>query len=61
MKKNYYLIRDLARILKVTKRTIYNWENAGKIPKVKRDKMSNYRMYTEEDIKRLKKITGRPW
>jgi len=61
MKRIHYLINDVARILKVTKRSIYNWENAGKIPKVKRDKMSNYRLYTEEDIKKIKKITGRPW
>lgn len=61
MKKGYYFINDLARILKVTKRSIYNWEKSGKIPKVKRDKMSNYRVYTEEDIKKIKKITGRPW
>jgi len=57
--KKKYLIQDVARILGVTKRSIYNWEKAGKIPKVKRDRMSNYRIYSEEDLKKLKKITGR--
>lgn len=57
--KKKYLIGEVAEILGVTKRSIYNWEKAGKIPKVKRDLMSNYRIYAEEDLKKLKKITGR--
>ena len=61
MEKKYYLINEVAKALNVTKRSIYNWEKEGKIPKVKRDKMSRYRLYSEEDIRRLKKITGRPW
>ena len=56
--KRYY-IKDLAEILGVSTRTILNWEQAGKIPKAKRDPMSQYRIYTEESIKKLKKITGR--
>ena len=61
MAEKYYHINDVAKILGVTKRSIYNWEKAGKIPKVKRDRMSHYRIYTEKDIKKLKKLTGRPW
>lgn len=57
--KKRYLIKDVARILGVTRRSIYNWEKAGKIPRVERDPMSGYRIYTEEDLKKLKKITGR--
>ena len=51
--------KDLAKILGVTTRTILNWEKAKKIPKAKRDPMSRYRIYTEQDIQKLKKITGR--
>ncbi len=54
-----FLSQEVAGILGVTRRTLYNWEKAGKIPKTKRDKMSNYRIYTEEDIKKLKRIIGR--
>lgn len=57
--KKLYIIQDVARILGVTKRSIYNWEKAGKIPKAKRDPMSRYRIYTEDDLKKLRKITGR--
>lgn len=51
--------KDMAKILKVSTRTILNWEKAKKIPKAKRDPMSRYRIYTEQDIKKLRKITGR--
>lgn len=57
--KKRYLIQDVARVLGVTKRSIYNWEKAGKIPKARRDPMSRYRIYTEEDLQKLKEITGR--
>ena len=58
--KRCYLFNDVAEILGVSKKTLWNWEQAGKIPKARRDPMNNYRIYTEEDLKKLKKITGRP-
>lgn len=57
--KTRYYMKDLAEILEVSTRTILNWEQAGKIPEAKRDPMNNYRIYTEDDVKKLKKITGR--
>jgi len=58
MKKRYY-INDIIKLLGISKKTYYNWEEAGKVPKAKRDPMSNYRYWSEEDIKKLKRITGR--
>ncbi|MDD5155119.1 MAG: MerR family DNA-binding transcriptional regulator [Candidatus Omnitrophica bacterium] len=58
-RKILFLSQGIAKILGVTRRTLYNWEKAGKIPRAKRDKMSNYRVYAEEDVKKLKKLTGR--
>jgi len=58
-RQKFYLIDDVAAILGVSKSTVRNWEKAGKIPKAKRDKLSNYRFYTASDIKKLQKITGR--
>ena len=49
----------VATMLRVNKRTLFNWEAAGKVPKAKRDPMNNYRYYTEQDITNLKKITRR--
>ena len=58
MQKRYY-ISELIKILRISRKTLYLWDGAGKIPKPKRDPMSGYRYWTEEDIKKLKKITGR--
>jgi DNA-binding transcriptional MerR regulator len=49
----------VAELLGVYKRTLFNWEAAGKIPKAKRDPMNNYRYYLDEDIEELRKITKR--
>lgn len=57
--KKRYTITDIEKILSITRRTYYRWETAGKIPIAKRDPMSHKRYWTEEDIKKLKKITGR--
>lgn len=59
MNNNRYNSQHVAGLLGVYKRTLFNWEESGKIPKAKRDPMNNYRYYTEEDIMKLKKITGR--
>lgn len=56
--KRYY-IEDIERILGICRKTYYNWEKAGKIPKAKRDPMSKFRYWTEKDIEKLKKITER--
>lgn len=57
--KKFFLVKDVIKVLGICKKTYYNWEKAGKIRKAKRDPMNNYRIYTKQDIKRLKKITGR--
>ena len=58
MKERYY-IEDIEKGLGITRRTYYNWEKLGKVPKAKRDPMSKFRYWTEEDLKKLRKITGR--
>lgn len=54
-----YTSAKIQKILKVSKNTLIRWEEAGKIPKPKRDPMSGYRYWTEADLKKLRKITGR--
>ncbi|MFH1014691.1 MAG: MerR family transcriptional regulator [Nitrospirota bacterium] len=58
MEKRYHL-KDLTKILGIGRNTYYNWEQSGKIPKPKRDPMSRFRYWTEKDIRKLRKITGR--
>ncbi len=59
VRKKFYNIQEVADELRVHKWTIYNWEKAGKIPKAARDPMNEYRIYTEVDLKKIKKISGR--
>lgn len=54
-----YFIEDIEKQLGMVQKTYYNWEKAGKVPKAKRDPMSNYRYWTAAGLKKLKKITGR--
>ena len=54
-----FQIKDVEKALHITRRTYYRWEEAGKIPKAKRDPMSNKRYWTKKEIEKLKKITGR--
>lgn len=52
-----YYIWDVERILGVKRANIYYWERAGKIPKAHREPMSNYRYWTESDLRKLRKLT----
>ena len=58
-KTKFYTIQEVADILGVGKSTLYNWERLRKIPKARREGISNYRIFTPVDITRLQKITGR--
>ena len=57
--RKLYRVSEVCKILGIFKNTLYNWEKKGKIPKAYRDPMSNWRLYSEEDIGRIKKISGR--
>ncbi len=54
-----YFIEDVLKALKISRKTYYNWEKAGKIPPAKRDPMSKFRYWMKKDIEQLKKITQR--
>jgi DNA-binding transcriptional MerR regulator len=55
----FYKVAEVCKDLGIFKNTLYNWERKGKIPKASRDPMSGWRMYSEEDIRMIKKISGR--
>jgi len=56
MKK--YFIQDLENALGVKRKTFFYWEKVGKVPKARRTPMGNYRFWTEDEIKKLKKMLG---
>ena len=57
--KERYSVEDVIKILGISRKTYYLWEQAKKIPPARRDPMNNWRYFLDEDIKKLKKITGR--
>ncbi|MFA5223614.1 MAG: MerR family transcriptional regulator [Candidatus Omnitrophota bacterium] len=56
LKTKRCFIKDLERKLGINRKTYFYWEKTGKVPKAKRTPMGNYRYWTEEDIKKLRKI-----
>jgi len=56
--KKYYLAGELIKLLGISRATLHNWEKQKKVPKPKRNKLSNYRIYTIEDIRRFKRLMG---
>ena len=57
--KRRYKVAEVCKDLGIFKNTLYNWERKGKIPKAYRDPMSGWRLYSEDDVSVIKKISGR--
>ena len=51
-----YLIKDLEKMLGVTRLNIFYWEKTGKIPKARRTPMGNYRYWTKEEVDKIKQL-----
>ena len=49
-------VSEVIKTLGISRKTYYLWENMGKIPKPKREPISGYRYWTEEDLRKLKRI-----
>ena len=54
-----YRISEVIKVVDISRKTYYLWENMGKIPKSRREPISGYRYWTEEDLKKLKRIVGK--
>ena len=52
-------VSEVIKTLGISRKTYYLWENMGKIPKSRREPISGYRYWTEEDLKKLKRIVGK--
>ena len=52
-------VSEVIKALGISRKTYYLWETMGKIPKPKREPISGYRYWTEEDLRKLKKIVGK--
>ena len=54
-KKKHY-IQEVEKMLGVNRKTLFVWESLGKVPKARREPMSNYRYWSSLDIKKLKNL-----
>ena len=54
----FYKTSDVAKMVGVTKETLYKWLRQGKIPEPDRD-YRNYRIWTEADIRNCLKYKNR--
>ncbi|MBN2483522.1 MAG: MerR family transcriptional regulator [Candidatus Omnitrophica bacterium] len=55
-KKQRYTIERVAEELGISKSTILRYEKKGIFPRSKRNPINKWRQYTEEDVRRLKRI-----
>lgn len=56
MSNKVYTTGQIAKTLGVHKNTIFYWLHTGKIKEPKRDKVFNGRIWTEGDLRRIKRI-----
>jgi len=54
MNRQYLKTRQVARILGVSLNTLYRWLKAEKISEPNRDPVNNYRLWTAEDVDRIR-------
>lgn len=54
--KKYYTMNEVTTLLGISKNTLINWEKEGKIPQARRQEISKYRIWTEEEFEDIKKI-----
>ena len=54
--KKFYTLGEVTRLVGCPRQNIYHWEKEGKIPKAKRNPLSNYRLYTLDEIEQLKRL-----
>ncbi len=55
MEKKYFM-KDLEKMLGVSRLNIIYWEKTGKISKAKRTPMGNYRYWSKDDIEKIKQL-----
>ena len=59
MARKYFNAQEVAEKLEISKQTLFRYERKGVFPNAKRNVVNHWREYTEEDIRKLKRIMGR--
>jgi len=55
MHRQYLKTRQVAKILGISLNTLYRWLKAEKIGEPNRDPVNNYRLWTAEDVERIRR------
>jgi DNA-binding transcriptional MerR regulator len=55
MNRQYLKTRQVAKILGVSLNTLYRWLKAEKISEPNRDPVNNYRLWTADDVDRIRR------
>jgi DNA-binding transcriptional MerR regulator len=54
--QRYMLSHEVAEIFGVTTQTIYNWLRNGKIAEPKKHPVTGYRLWTPQDVQRIRQF-----
>lgn len=57
--KKFFRVSEVCEILGIFKNTLYNWEKQNKVPRARRDPMNGWRLYSQEDVQSLIRLSGR--
>ncbi len=60
MVRQYLTTRQVAHSLGVSLNTIYRWLKSERLPEPLRDPDNNYRLWTVEDLSRLRQAASEP-
>jgi len=55
-KEKIFTANEVARILGLSKQTLFRYEKRGVFPRSRRNSINHWRQYTESDVKKLKEI-----
>jgi len=50
--KKFYTTKDVLKIVKISRNTLFLWLKKGKVPEVARDR-NNHRIFTKKDIENI--------
>ena len=54
----YMLSHEVAEVFGVSTQTIYNWLRKGKIAEPKRHPITQYRLWTPQDVQRIRQFVA---
>jgi excisionase family DNA binding protein len=57
--QDFLLVKEVARLLKVSPNTVRSWADSGKLPE-HRHPVNNYRLFKLKDVEKLRSLIEQP-